>query len=422
MFRSLSTRNFRLFFVGQLISSIGNWLTMIASTLFVLHLTDRGIAVGALTACQFGPLLLFGLWAGAIVDRVDKRRLLIGTQIVAAIQSAALAALAFHGDPPLAAIYAVTLAGGFILAIDSTARRAFVVELVEEDLLTNAVSLNSALMTGARVIGPVFAGLLVSRFGYGWCFTLDALSYVGPTVAMLLMRSAEIRRAPTIARASGQVRAALRYVGTVPELWLPMLMTAVIGTFTLNFQVMMPLLVKKTFAGTDSVFTSMFSVLSVGSLLGSLWIARRTTLPLTQTVGTAALLGVATLALAATPTLAVAFPIALVIGFGMTAFITSSTGNMQLTADAEKRGRVLALQSVVLIGTTPIGGPILGLVCDSFGPRAGLVLAGSACLLACALGFAVASRHAAVRSRRPEKLDATVARASAADPVLTDRT
>jgi MFS family permease len=421
MFRSMSTRNFRLFFVGQLVSAIGNWLTMIASTLFVLHLTDRGMAVGLLTACQFGPLLLFGLWAGAIVDRVDKRRLLVATQIVAAMQSAALAALAFHGDPPLTAIYAVTLAGGCIIAIDSTARRAFVVELVDEDLVTNAVSLNSAIMTSARVVGPVFAGLLVSLFGYGWCFTLDALSYVGPTMALLLMRSSEIRRAPVITRATGQVRAALSYVATVPELWLPMVMTAVIGTFTLNFQVIMPLLVKKTFAGTDSVFTWLFSVLSVGSFLGSLWIARRTTLPLAQTVGTATLLGVATLALAATPTLAVAFPIALVIGFGMTAFITSSTGNMQLTADAEKRGRVLALQSVVLIGTTPIGGPILGLVCDAWGPRAGLVLAGTACLFACALGVAVAARHAATRPRGSVQLDPTATRASAADPVVTDR-
>jgi len=418
MFRSLATRNFRLFFVGQLVSAIGNWLTMIASTLFVLHLTDRGIAVGALTACQFGPLLLFGLWAGAIIDRVDKRRLLLVTQIVAALQSAALAALAFHGDPPLAAVYAVTLVGGCILAIDSTARRAFVVELVDEDLVTNAVSLNSAIMTSARVVGPVLAGLLVSLVGYGWCFTLDALSYVGPTVAMLLMRPAEIRRAPMVLRAKGQVRAALRYVGRVPELWLPMVMTAVIGTLTLNFQVMMPLLVKKTFASTDSVFTLLFSVLSVGSLLGSLWIARRTILPLTQTVATATLLGVATLALAAAPTLAAAFPIALVIGFGMTAFITASTGNMQLTADAEKRGRVLALQSVVLIGTTPIGGPILGLVCDSFGPRAGLVLAGVACLVACALGFAVAWRQPAVRSVELATADArrsTARGAAAAD-------
>jgi MFS family permease len=397
MFRSLATRNFRLFFVGQLVSATGNWLTTIAATLFVLHLTDRGVAVGVLTACQFGPLLLFGLWAGAVVDRVDKRRLLVGTQVVAAIQSAALAVLAFHGDPPLVAVYLVTLAGGCVVAIDSTARRAFVVELVQEDLVTNAVSLNSSIMTSARVVGPVVAGLLVALFGYGWCFTLDALSYAAPVVAMLRMDPAEIRRPPLLARTTGQVRDALRYVGTKADLWLPLVMTAVIGTFTFNFQVVMPLLVKKTFASTDSVFTLLFSVLSVGSFLGSLWMARRTTLQLTQTVAMAALLGVATLGLAAAPALAVAFAVALVIGFGMTAFITASTGNLQLTAAAEKRGRVLALQSVVLIGTTPIGGPILGAVCDTWGPRTGIVLGGVACLLAAAFGFVVTLRRPAVR-------------------------
>lgn len=393
VFRSMVVRNFRLFFAGQLVSAIGNWLTTIAATLFVLHLTDSGVAIGVLTACQFGPMLVFGLWAGAVVDRLDKRKLLVTTQFIAAAQSALFAVLAFSGDPPLGAIYAVALIGGFVVAIDTTARRAFVVELVDEDLVANAVSLNSALMTSARIVGPVVAGVLITTVGYAWCFTLDALSYIGPVVALLMMRASEIRRAPVIARGKGQIRDALRYVRSLPQLWLPLVMTAVISTFTFNFQVVLPLLVTRTFSSTDTVFTLLFSVLSVGSFLGALWMARHTTLRLAQTIFTAALLGVATLAMAVAPSLLVAFPIALVMGLGMTSFITSSTGNLQLTADAEKRGRVLALQSVVLIGSTPIGGPIVGAICQAWGARAGLLVGGVACLLAAGFGAWFAARR-----------------------------
>ena len=277
-FRSFRSRNFRLFFAGQLTSNIGNWLTTIAATLFVLHLTDSAIAVGVLTACQFGPMLLFGLWAGVIVDRVDKRSLLVVTQVLAALQSTGLAILAFSGEPPLAAIYGVAVLGGFVASIDTTARRAFVVEMVDEDMVVNAVSLNSALMTTGRVIGPVVAGVLIALVGYGWCFTLDALSYIAPMTALLMMRTSELRRAPVLVRAKRQVRDGLRYVRATPDLWLPLVMTAVISTFTLNVQVVMPLLVTDTFSSTPTVFTIMFSVLSVGSLLGALWMARRATL------------------------------------------------------------------------------------------------------------------------------------------------
>ncbi|MBM3659788.1 MAG: MFS transporter, partial [Actinobacteria bacterium] len=336
---------------------------------------------------------VFGLWAGAVVDRLDKRMLLLTTQVVAAAQSAAYAVLAFAGSPPLGAIYAVALVGGFVVAIDTTARRAFVVELVDEEHVANAVSLNSAMMTSSRVFGPVIAGVLISTVGYAWCFTLDALSYVGPVVALLVMRTSEIRRAPVVSRTQGQIRDAFRYVGGLPNLWLPIAMTAIIGTFTLNFQVVFPLLVTRTFDGTDAAFTLLFSVLSVGSVLGALWMARHTTLRLAQTVHTATLLGVATLLLAAAPDLPVAFPLALLMGLGMTAFITSSTANLQLTADAEKRGRVLALQSVVLIGSTPIGGPIVGAIVEAWGPRAGLVVGGIACLGATGFGYWVMRRH-----------------------------
>src|SRR5215831_17714447 len=157
-FRSLRYRNFRLFFTGQLISQVGNWLTLVAQTLLVLKLTDNGIALGGLAAAQFGPVLILGAWAGLIADRSDKRKLLLIVQTIAMLQSFTLAVLAFSGNPPVGAIYAVALVGGVTIAFDNPARRAFVVEMVPQDSIHNAVGLNSALMTSARVVGPAVAG------------------------------------------------------------------------------------------------------------------------------------------------------------------------------------------------------------------------------------------------------------------------
>src|SRR3954454_3163106 len=177
-FKSLHTRNFRLFFFGQFISQIGNWLTLVAQTLLVLDLTNSGVAVGMLTACQFAPVLLFGAWTGLTADRSDKRTLLLIVQPFAMVQSFPLAALAFSGNPPVWAIYAVAACGGLALAFDNPARRAFVVEMVPEEDMQNAVSLNSAQMTSSRIFGPALAGLLASTVGFGWCFTVDGLSYI----------------------------------------------------------------------------------------------------------------------------------------------------------------------------------------------------------------------------------------------------
>ncbi len=172
-FRSMHVRNFRLFFGGQLISQVGNWLTLVAQTLLVLRLTNSGVALGALAAAQFGPVLLLGSWAGLVADRSDKRKLLLVVQTVAMAQSFTLAALAFSGHPPVGAIYAVAMIGGVTIVFDNPARRVFVVEMVPEQDMQNAVSLNSALMTSSRVIGPTIAGLLIWNVGFGWCFLVD---------------------------------------------------------------------------------------------------------------------------------------------------------------------------------------------------------------------------------------------------------
>ena len=386
-FRSFRYRNFRLFFTGQSISQIGNWLTLVAQTLLVLKLTGNGLMVGLLTACQFAPVLVIGPWAGLIADRSDKRRLLMIVQAIAMAQSFALAVLAFTGHPPVLAIFAVAMVGGVTVAFDNPARRAFVVEMVPESSVQNAVSLNSALMTGSRVIGPALAGLLIKTVGYGWCFTVDGFSYIAVLVSLYMMRPAELRTPAPTARAKGQVRAGLRYVRTVPDLWIPLVMMAIIGTFAFNFQVVLPLFVTRTLGGDVGTFTVLLSVISAGSLAGALLSARRRSITLRHVVTAAIGFGIAMLLLAASPALAFAFPVGMLMGAASITFMTASTAIVQLRADPAMRGRVLALQAMVFLGSTPIGGPIVGAICDAFGARAGLVVGGVACLGAAGWGL-----------------------------------
>jgi MFS family permease len=398
-FRSLRSRNFRLFFGGQLVSQAGNWMTLIAQTLLVLHLTHNGVAVGLLTACQFLPVLLFGAWAGVIADRSDKRKLLIGIQAFAMVQSFALAALAFAGHPPLIAFYLLAFAGGFATAFDNPARRSFVVEMVPEEDVSNAVSLNSALMTGSRMVGPALAGVIIQVAGFGWCFALDGISYIAVIAAYSLMRTRELRPAPVTPRAKGQVRAGFRYVHATPELWIPLVMVAIVGTLSFNFQVVFPLYVTRTFGGNDASFTLLFSTLSFGSVIGALATARRSSVTVRHVIIASTAFGAAMLVFAGAPTLAVAFPLAVLVGATSMTFMTSATAIMQLRAEPQMRGRVLALQSMVFLGSTPIGGPILGAVCDEWGARAG-VLVGAIAAFAAALYGGLAVRRGLRESRR----------------------
>lgn len=400
-FRSLEVRNFRLFFGGQAVSQVGNWMRMVAQALLVLHLTDSGFAVGLLTAFQFAPVLVLGPWAGLVADRSDKRRLLLIVQVIAMGQSFVLAALAFMDSPPVPALYAVALVGGVTTAFENPARRSFVVEMVPESHVQNAVSLNSAMMTGARVFGPALAGLLITTVGYGWAFVVDGVSYVAVLAGLWLMNPAELRPAPVATRGRGQVREGLRYVWRIPELQVSLLMMAIVGALAFNFSVVMPLFVTRALDATERDFTLLFSVLSVGSLVGALWTARRTSVELGHVIRASVAFGVAMLLLAAAPTLAWAFPVALLVGVASIAYMTSSTTLLQLRAEPTMRGRVLALQAMVFLGSTPIGGPILGAICEALGARVGLVVGGAACLAAAAWG-AFAGRRALARTSSGE--------------------
>ncbi|MBL8778974.1 MAG: MFS transporter [Acidimicrobiales bacterium] len=394
-FSSLAIRNFRLFFVGQGISQVGNWLTLVAQSLLVLSITRSGVALGLLTAFQFGPVLLLGAWAGLVADRSDKRKLLMIVQVGAMVQSFVLAALAFMDEPPLVAIYAVAALGGLAMAFDNPARRAFVVEMVPEEAVPNAVGLNSAVMTSSRIVGPALAGLLTVTVGFGWAFVVDGLSYVAVLVALAMMRTTELRPSAVAERAKGQVREGLHYVRRAPDLFIPLVMMGVIGALAFNFQVVLPLFVTDTFDGAPSTFTLLLSAMSAGSLVGALVGARRTQVETPHVVVSAAFFGLAMLALALSPVLWIAFPLGFLVGVASITFLTTSTAIVQMKSDPSMRGRVLALQAILFLGSTPVGGPILGVVCDVLGARAGLALGGFAALGAAAWGRAAHQRAAA---------------------------
>jgi MFS family permease len=386
-FESLRVRNFRLFFSGQLISQIGNWLTLVAQALLVLKLTDSGFALGLLAACQFGPVLVLGAWAGLVADRSDKRKLLMVVQTFAMFQSFALAFIAFMHHPPVAAIYLVAVLGGIATAFDNPARRAYVVEMVPEANVQNAVSLNSALMTGARVVGPALAGLLITTVGYGWTFATDGVSYLAVILGLFMMRTHENRPHVVTPRGKGQVREGFRYVRTMPELWVPLVMMAIIGTFAFNFQTVMPLLVKRSLHGNDRTFTLIYSVIAVGSLAGALLSARRSTVNVRNIVWAAYGFGASMFLLAVTPNVPFTYPIGILVGFSSIAFMTTSTAIVQLRSDPSMRGRVLALQAMVFLGSTPIGGPILGYVSEHFGARSGVAIGGVSAIVAGVYGM-----------------------------------
>jgi MFS family permease len=397
-FISLRSRNYRLFFLGQLISNTGNWLTMVALTLLVLALTNSGFNVGLLTACQFGPILLLSPFAGLVADRANKRRLLTVTQILEMLQSFALAALAFQPHPSLGALYAVAAVGGVLLAFDNPVRRSFVTEMVREEDIPNAVTLYSAIVAASRVVGPALAGALVVTVGYGWAFALDGVSYLTVLLALAMMRPAELRPVEAPPRARHQVRDGLAYVRQVPELWITFVMLAIVGVLSYNFSVTFPLLVTRSLHGSDATYTIVYSAFSVGSLTGALVVAHRGTVRFHNVVAGAVAIGVAMGVLTFVPSSLAALPVAVGLGLASISYMTSTTAIVQVVAKRSMHGRVLALQTVLLIGTTPLGGPMLGWIADTWGARLPVAIGSLGAFGAAAYGW-VAGRRVGLGGR-----------------------
>ncbi|MFN7985639.1 MAG: MFS transporter [Vicinamibacterales bacterium] len=392
-FSSFRHRNFRLFFLGQSISNSGNWLTNVALTLFVLKLTDKGVGVGLLAACQFGPLMVLSPWGGAVADRYDKRRMLLLTQSLEMLQSMALAVLAFQPHPPLAALYALALVGGILLSFDNPLRRSFVTEMVPPEDLPNSVVLYSTIVNLSRIFGPSLAGLLVVSVGYGWCFAIDAASYIAVIASLLMMRPSELHRQPLGSRSQGAIREGLRYAWSVPTLRVSFAMFAVVTLLAYNFNVTLPLFVTRGLGAGEGTFTMLYSVLSAGSVVSALAIAHRTRVSIRHLTQAVVLFGAALLLLSATRGPLTAAPAAFLVGAMSLVYMTGTTTIVQLEARRDIQGRLLALQTVLMGASAAFGGPLLGWIADTFGARLLMVIGGVACLMAASFGVLLTGRE-----------------------------
>ena len=382
-FRSLRIRNFRVFFLGQLVSMCGSWMQIVAQGWLVLRLShNSGSALGVVTALQFLPVLLIGAWSGVVIDRFDKRTLLIITQTGAAVMAGVLAVLTLTGVVELWMVYLLSFLTGFITAFDNPARQTFVSELVGHEELSNAIGLNSAMFNLARIAGPALAGILISLVDVGPCFALNAVSFVAVIFSLMVMHTDQLVRQPPVARAKRQVREGLIYVWHTPELRSTLLVMAVVGTLAFNFQVVVPLLAKLSFHGNAGTYGLLSSVMGGGSLFGALGTASRAKPTAKVLLVSCVTFGAFMLGVSLAPSLALALPLFALTGAMSMTFMATANSTLQLTATPSMRGRVMALYTLVFLGSTPIGGPIIGFVSQHFGPRVGFGVGGAASLVA----------------------------------------
>ncbi len=384
--RSLQYRNYRLFISGHAVSVVGTWMQRVAQDWLVLELTDSAVAVGIATALQFVPILLFGLWAGVLVDRVDRRRLILCTQAASALLAAVLAVVVLTGVVELWMVFALALGLGGVTVFDNPARHAFIAELVGPDDYVNGQALASTVHNTGRLVGPALAGTLIAVSGAGIAFAVNAASFLAVLWVLVLLDVQQLRR-PPLQRvpARGQMWEGLRYVYDHRELRSCMMLVAVIALLGQNFRVILPVLARDTFEGGPEVYGWLTSALGLGAVLGALVAASRSRATAWGLLLAATSFGLLNLAVAVSPVLWVAMAAVVSVGFANIIFNTLARTLLQLGTDPGMHGRVMALHGFVFLGTTPIGAPLLGWVCELAGARAGLVVAGAPALLAAGL-------------------------------------
>ena len=375
-FDSLSVPNYRRYFWGQIISLSGNWMQTVAEIWLILSLTNSGIAVGMTTALQFLPMLLFGAWGGLLADRFSKRRLLIVTQALMAIPALFLFGVTVSGVATPAMVFATVFARGAVNAVDNPTRQSFAIEMVGADRLVNAVSLNSVLIQVARIAGPGIAGILIATIGVAPCFAINAATFLAMIFALRGMEAGALDSAPRAAREPGAVRAALRHVAATPRLAVPLALMALVGTLGYNFITVLPLLAKFTFGGGAMVYAALLSAMAVGSVAGALATGARARADASVIATAAFAFGLLALLAAGVPELWMELPVLALLGAATVTFAASTNSYLQLEVRPDMRGRVMALYSIVFLGSTPIGGPLTGWLSEQYDPRVALVLAG----------------------------------------------
>ncbi|MGZ8578375.1 MAG: MFS transporter [Actinomycetota bacterium] len=391
-----SSRNFRLYLAGQLVSATGTWMNFTAMAWLVLKLTGSGTALGLSAALSFGPVLLFGAFGGVLADRFDKRRILMWTQAAYATVALTMSVLVFTDVVELWMVFALAFTAGIVTSIDMPSRQSFYVEMVGEEVLTNAVSLNSAAFTGSRVVGPALAGILIATVGMAACFLIDGISYVAVLAALVAMRPGELHPQARSTRERGHLVAGLKYAWRTDNLRRPLILMAVIFTVTFQWQVIVPLLAERAFGAGPREFGFLSAAAGIGSFAAAMIMANRNLRPRMRNLAILAVgMGLTMFVTAVTPSLGLAIISMIPVGFVAMAFIITGNTMLQVNSRPEARGRVMALYGMVFLGSTPIGAPLAGFLGEHLGPRVEYVIAGSAAVIAGAVVLWARQRRSA---------------------------
>jgi MFS family permease len=402
-FSSFQVRNYRLYYIGQIISTSGTFMQSIAQAWLVLKISNSGTALGIVSALQYIPILLFGTLGGIVADRYPKRTIFYFTQSAAGILALILGVLVAVDRVSLWMVYILAFCLGWVTVFDNPARQTFVIEMVGEDKLRNAITLYSSLVNLARVIGPAIAGGLIAFVGIAPCFILNGLSYAAVVVMLTRMRPEELRVTPPLLNSKGQLREGFRYVLSTPVLRNTLLMLAIVGTFTFEFQVSLPLIAQYTFKGDATSYAFLSGALGIGAVVGGLAIAAQRKNTPSLLIIASFLFGVTVLGASFMPTLLLS-GVALVFAGACSIYFTS-LGNsvLQLESSPQMRGRVMSFWSIAFLGSTTIGGPVVGWFAEAAGDRWGLALGGIAALTAALLGMiSLRKPHPGSSSTLPE--------------------
>ncbi|OZE86229.1 MFS transporter [Rhodococcus sp. 15-649-1-2] len=399
MFAALRTRNYRLWASGQIVSLVGTWMQRVAQDWLVLTLSGgNGFAVGIVMALQFGPTLLLSVWGGVLADRYDKRKLLMITQVFAAVCGLVLGLLDVGNVVELWHVYVIAFVLGCSSAIDAPVRQSFTIEMVGKETLSNAIALNSMTFNMARIIGPAISGVLITLVGTGWVFLINAASFAAVFGALIAMRAKDLFAVDRAPRAKGQVRAGFSYVWGRPDLRVLLATVFVVSTFGLNFPLSLAVLARNSFGSGADAYGLLSTTLAVGTLLGATLAARRSTTPrLRLFLGAVIAFGVFELLVGLMPNYLLVALLLIPTGALNLTFSTSAMNILQMSVPSDMRGRVMGIYMLCFLGGTPIGSPVLGWLADVLDPRAPLVVGGVVSLLTGVIAAVYLMKHNGLR-------------------------
>jgi MFS family permease len=415
-FSSLGNPNYRKFFFGQTTSLIGTWMQTTAQSWLVFTLTHSATDIGFVVALQTLPVLLLGPYGGVIADRVDKRRLMIVLQSMMGVQAAILAALSITHMVTYLDVCILAVVLGLNNCFENPSRQAFVLEMVGPDNLRNAVSLNSTMNNVARAVGPAVAGVLIAAVGEGWCFALNAVSFIAVVASLVMMDRTKLNPSTPTVRAKGQLLEGFRYVAKTPQLLIPLIMMGLVGMLAYEFQVTLPIVAGTVFHGSSAIYGVLMAAMGIGAVIGGLWTAARGKTGVRAMIQASLIFGVFMSFAGLAPILAIELVAMALVGFASVSFLSMANSTLQLNTDPQMRGRVMALWAVAFMGSTPIGGPLIGWITSVSGARVGLGVGAASCFVAGLIGLLAMRR---IRGREAAATNESMS-ISSPEPNLAD--